>query len=332
VGDELEFRLLNEFQRAFPVEARPYARVAEQLGVTEDWVLARIACLQRDGAIARVGAVFVPGAFGASTLAALEVPPERLDEVAALVSARPEVNHNYERENRINLWFVAMADSAERLRQVLREIELAAMCGPLLDLRMVEEFRIDLGFDLRDADSSRGLERPRAAAEPRVLTDSDRRLLVALQEGLPIVAEPYAALASAAGLAQSDVLERLRDWVQAGVIRRLGVVVRHRELGYRCNAMVVWDVPDAVARPFGLNLAQQPGVTLCYRRVRRGPRWPYNLYCMVHGRSRDAVRAQLQSIHEQTGLGAFPSQVLFSRTRFKQTGARYISGKDFAYG
>jgi len=332
VSAELEFRLLNEFQRGFPLEARPYARIAERLDVTEDWVLAQLAGLLRDGAIARVGAVFAPGAFGASTLAALEVPAERLDEVAALVSARPEVNHNYERENRINLWFVAMTDSAERLRQVLREIELAAMCGPLLDLRMVEEFRIDLGFDLRDGDSSKGLEPPRAAAEPRTLSDSDRRLLVALQEGLPIVAEPYAALASAAGLAQGDVLERLRDWVQADVIRRLGVVVRHRELGYRCNAMVVWDVPDGVVRPLGLNLAQQPGVTLCYRRARGGPRWPYNLYCMIHGRSRDGVRAQPRRIHEHTGLGAFPSQVLFSRTRFKQTGARYVSGKDLAYG
>jgi DNA-binding Lrp family transcriptional regulator len=332
VSADLEFRLLNEFQRDFPLEPRPYARIGEQLGVTEDWVLARLSALQRDGAIGRVGAVFAPGAIGASTLAALEVPPERLDRVAALVSARLEVNHNYERENRINLWFVAMADSSERLRQVLREIEGEAACGPLLDLALVEEFRIDLGFDLRAGASSGGLEPPRVAAEPRVLSDSDRRLLAALQEGLPLVPEPYAALASAAGLTQRDVLERLRDWVRGGLIRRLGVVVRHRELGYRCNAMVVWNVPDGIVRPLGLDLAQQEGVTLCYRRARGGPRWPYNLYCMIHGRSREGVQAQLERIHERTGLGVFPSEVLFSRTRFKQTGARYVSGKHLAYG
>jgi DNA-binding Lrp family transcriptional regulator len=332
VSADLDFRLLNEFQRGFPLAPQPYARIAERLGVTEEVVLARLEALRRDGAIARVGAVFAPGALGASTLAALEVPPERLEEVAALVSARPEINHNYERENRVNLWFVAMADSAERLRQVLREIECEADCGPLLDLTLVEEFRIDLGFDLRDGACAAGLERPRARAEPRALRDSDRRLLIALQEGLPLVPEAYAELGSAAGLDQDEVLERLRDWVQAGLIRRLGVVVRHRELGYRCNAMVVWDVPDGVVRPLGLNLAQQEGVTLCYRRARGGARWPYNLYCMIHGRSREAVHAQLQRIHEGTGLGVFPSQVLFSLTRFKQTGARYVSGKDLAYG
>jgi DNA-binding Lrp family transcriptional regulator len=330
---EREFRLLNDFQRGFPLDPRPYARLGERLGASEEWVLAQLADLQREGAIGRIGAVFAPGALGASTLAALEVPGERLQEVAALVSARPEVNHNYERENRINLWFVATAESPERLRSALCEIEREADCGPLLELKLVEEFRVDLGFDLRDGSVERaGLAPPRAAAERRELSESERRLLGVLQEGMPLVPRPYAEIAAMAGLTEGEALTTIGRWVREGVIRRLGIIVRHRELGFRSNAMVVWDVPDCIVRPLGLNLAQQAGVTLCYRRVRASPRWPYNLYCMIHGRSREAVYERLRDIDDCTGLGAFPRQVLFSRTRFKQTGARYVSPKDPAYG
>jgi DNA-binding Lrp family transcriptional regulator len=306
--------------------------VGARLGVDADRVLEQLARFQHEGAISRVGAVFAPGAIGASTLAALEVPAERLDDVAAMVSAFPEVNHNYEREHRVNLWFVAAAESDARLTRVLTDIEKRAHCGAVLALRLVEEFRIDLGFDMRgDAAARRaaGL-RPSRTAGP--LSQRERRLLAALQGGLPLVSHPYAALGEAAGYSGAEVLEQIRRWVEAGVIRRLGVVVRHRELGYAANAMVVWDVPDDRAHLLGRKLAQQEAVTLCYRRARALPRWPYNLYCMVHGRSRDAVLETIERIGAQAGLLGYPTQVLFSRTRYKQTGARYLGPPEVAHG
>ena len=164
------------------------------------------------------------------------------------------------------------------------------------------------------------------------LTALERRLLIALQDGLPLAPRPFAVLGDAAGISEAEALERIRQWTAAGVIRRLGVIVRHRELGYRANAMVVWDVPDALVRPLGIDLAQQAGVTLCYRRTRAQPRWDYNLYCMIHGKSRAAAMERLDDIEERTGLGVFSRQVLFSLTRFKQTGARYVLAKELAYG
>ena len=139
-------------------------------------------------------------------------------------------------------------------------------------------------------------------------------------------------LGDAAGIAEAEVREQIRKWAAAGLVRRLGVIVRHRELGYRANAMVVWDVPDTLVRPLGINLAQQAGVTLCYRRTRARPRWDYNLYCMIHGKSREVVRTRLDAIGATTGLQVFPSRILFSRTRFKQTGARYVLARELAYG
>ena len=330
--DDLDFRLLNDFQRDWPLVPEPYAAVGAKLGVEAGWVIERLAASQRDGAISRVGAVFAPGAIGASTLAALEVPAERLDDVAAMVSAFPEVNHNYEREHRVNLWFVVAAESDARLTRVLADIEKRAQCGVVLALKLVEEFRIDLGFDMRRDAAARRTAGLRPSRTVGPLSQRERRLLAALQGGLPLVSHPYAALGEAAGYSEAEVLERIRTWVDASVIRRLGVIVRHRELGYAANAMVVWNVPDDRVHQLGCKVAHQEGVTLCYRRARALPRWPYNLYCMVHGRSRDAVVEAIDRIGAQAGLLGYPTQVLFSRTRYKQTGARYLGPPEVAHG
>jgi len=330
--DSLEFRLLNEFQRDWPLVPEPFQAVAERLGIQVSWVLESLAAFQRDGVISRVGAVFAPGSIGASTLAALEVPAERLRAVADIVSGFPEVNHNYEREHRVNLWFVVTAESDEGLAQVLKDIEAEAQCGAVLALPLVEEFRIDLGFDLRGEAAPAAPASPQPAHAPHALTTPERRLLTALQDGLPLAPRPFAVLGEAAGVGEAEALEQIRQWTAAGLIRRLGVIVRHRELGYRANAMVVWDVPDELAHPLGIDLARQEGVTLCYRRARAQPRWTFNLYCMIHGRSREAVLERLDRIDAHTGLPAFPREILFSRTRFKQTGARHLSPKALAYG
>ncbi len=145
---ELERRLLNDFQHDFPLTPTPYADMAKQLGVTEAEVLAALAHLKEAGAVSRVGAVVRPNTVGASTLAAMRVPPDDLERVAALVSSCPEVNHNYEREHALNLWFVAAAPDGTRLQQVLDDI--AGRSGyEVLSFPLIEDYHIDLGFDLR---------------------------------------------------------------------------------------------------------------------------------------------------------------------------------------
>jgi DNA-binding Lrp family transcriptional regulator len=144
----LEQRLLNEFQQGMPLTPNPYADIARQLGVYETTVLETLRRLQTEGVISRVGAVFRPNRVGASTLAAMAVPESELETIAGIVSDFVEVNHNYEREHHYNLWFVAVAADEDRLREVLSEIE--ASCGyPVLDLPLLNEYFIDLGFDLK---------------------------------------------------------------------------------------------------------------------------------------------------------------------------------------
>lgn len=144
----LEQRLLNEFQQGIPLTPQPFADIARQLGVYETTVIETLRRLQTEGVVSRVGPVFRPNRIGASTLAAMAVPPEELETVAAMVNEFPEVNHNYEREHRFNLWFVVVADDEDRLQQVLGEIESRCDC-PVLDLPLLQEYFIDLGFELQ---------------------------------------------------------------------------------------------------------------------------------------------------------------------------------------
>ena len=156
-----------------------------------------------------------------------------------------------------------------------------------------------------------------------VLNEQDCRLIAEIQGGLPLTSRPYAAVGERVGLSEQEVIERISALQDSGVIKRLGVVVRHHELGYTANAMVVWDVPDERLDEIGEKLGAQECVTLCYQRPRRLPDWPYNLFSMIHGKERERVSAYIESLVEEEGLQNIPRKVLFSGRRFKQRGARY---------
>ena len=156
------------------------------------------------------------------------------------------------------------------------------------------------------------------------LTEADQRILALLEDGLPLEPRPWASLGERAGLAESEILERVALLVREGPIKRLGLIVRHRELGYRANAMAVWDVPDGCVAELATLVAAAPFVSLCYRRPRKLPDWPYNLFCMVHGRDRATVLTQISDLQHSAGLAGLDHAVLFSRRRFKQRGARYF--------
>ncbi len=325
--NELEFRLTNEFQRDFPLAPQPFKVLAERLAVDEVTVLRTLRQLTEAGVVSRVGAVFAPRRLVASTLAAMAVAPARLDDVAELVSARAEVNHNYEREHHYNLWFVAMAGDAPGLARLLRDIERETGCA-ILSLPLEEEFYIDLGFELdpqlAGVSKAPCTVRRIDAATQRPLNVAEQALMSELQEGLDLVSRPYAALAARAGVSEVAVMDMLRAWQRENAIKRFGVIVRHHELGYTANAMAVWDVPDEVVHDLGVRLAAEPDVTLCYQRSRHLPEWRYNLYCMIHGRERSDVEARLSRLSEQYALSVYAHAVLFSLRRYKQRGARYV--------
>ncbi len=312
--------LLNRWQHGFPLVPAPFATIATALGSGEGDVIAALRDAQGSGALSRIGGVWAAGAGGAALLCALAVPAQRLAAVAALVDAVPGVNHNYEREHHHNLWFVITGCDSATLRDRLDTLERDTGLRTLR-LPMQRVYRIDLGFDLERVQATPLVAAPTATA-PRV-APLDAPLAALVEDGMPLVGRPYAEWAARLGVPEARVLDTLQRWLAQGTLRRFGVVVRHHELGYDQNAMTVFDVPDDEVDSCGAALARQPGVTLCYRRA-RADGWPFNLYCMVHGRERAAVHQLIDDATRAAGLQRHAREVLFSGQRFKQQGASYF--------
>ena len=295
----LDIHLLNDFQRDFPLCPAPFAELAARLGVAEGTVLRLLEQLRREGKIARVGAVFAPKRIGASTLAAMAVPAEKLASVADAVNRFPEVNHHHLREHRYNLWFVVTAGSEGRLQAALGAIAQAAGTS-LLALPLIREFAPDGQRD--------GLTGG-VFAPPTMLDEIERRLVMALQEGLPLFIRPFAILASRVGCDESEVLERITRWCAQGVIKRFGVVVRQHDP--RSAAMLVHDVADDDLARVGELFAREPGVALCYQRPRRLPDWPYNLFCAIGGEAREEILAKVDELRRRFKLADYAYALLF---------------------
>lgn len=329
--DLVRDRLLDEWQRDFPLTPRPFAVIAAALGIGEAEVVERLQLLKTEGAISRVGGVVRPNTIAASTLAAIAAPDFEVNAVAARLCAEPGVNHIYLRESDWNLWFVVTGPDRRYVDEALRRIAIRTQ-SRVLDLRLEKPYRIDLGFTLKDdapaIDAARHADR--RVAEPFLAKPGDRDLIQALTNGLPLVPEPFAELARGLGRGTADVIERLQVLTDLGVVPRIGVIVRHRAVGWRANAMVVWDVPSGDVDRAGTILSRAPGVNLCYRRRRYGQEWPYNLYCMVHAKARQDALAKIVDAEEMAGLAAHRRQILFSMRCYKQTGAMVALPKEAA--
>lgn len=161
-------------------------------------------------------------------------------------------------------------------------------------------------------------------AAPPTIDATDRAIIVATQQGLPLVPRPYHAIAEQLNLTAEDVMARMRRLLDTGVIRRIGVVPNHYAIGYRANGMTVWDVPDDVVDELGERIGKLDFVTHCYRRPRHLPDWRYNLFAMVHGKSRDDVASQIAQLKEVLGSHVRAHDVLFSTRILKKTGLRLV--------
>jgi DNA-binding Lrp family transcriptional regulator len=291
-------RLVDGLQSGYPVTERPYRAIGELFDESEDSVVSRVRRLLDDGVFRRVGPVLNPPVIGSSALAALAVSEKDFQSVASLVNGYEQVNHNYKREHRWNMWFVVTAATLSERTEILDDID-AATDGDLLRLPMRTEYYIDLEFPVVNDDSiARDSWETPTPVKPTPITDTaddslshlERELILEVQDGFPITATPYRNLADTLDVPVSDVLhgiERLRD---RNCIKRIGCIVNHHAVGFDENCMVVWDVPDDARDERAVAAGREPSVTYCCHRPRRpAAEWPYNLFTMIHGRSRAAV-------------------------------------------
>ncbi|WP_246983730.1 siroheme decarboxylase subunit beta [Halorientalis marina] len=327
--DDVDARLIDGYQSGFPVAERPFRVVADDLGIDETDALDRVERLREAGVFRRFGAVLNPPVIGSSTLAAVEAPADRFDEVAETINDIQQVNHNYRRDHEWNMWFVVTASSREKRDAIIEDIE-AETGLEVLVLPMLTDFYIDLEFPVVNTDrfareSVAGTE----ASATRISEDAaadlsalDRRLLLEIQDGFPLSATPYRDIAAAVDADVDDVLAAIEDLRADGCIKRIGCVVNHVVTGFDANCMVVWDVPDDELDERGEAVGELPYVTLCYHRPRRPERdWPYNLFTMIHGREADAVDEKVDELAAE--YLPVEHERLYSTETLKQTGARY---------
>ena len=327
--DDIDAALIDGFQSGFPVRERPFEAVGDALGVSADEALARVERLRDDGVFRRFGAVLNPPVIGSSTLAAVSVPEDRFDEVAAVINEYRQVNHNYARDHEWNMWFVVTAGSREKRDEILAEIERRSDCSVLV-LPMLTDYYIDLEFPVVNSDrfARESIEGTDASAT-RIsedaaadLSELDRRLLLEIQGGFPLSATPYRDIAAAVDADVEAVLAAIERLRADGCIKRIGCVVNHIATGFDNNCMVVWDVPDDQLDEVGERVGELPYVTLCYHRPRRPDQsWPYNLFTMIHGRDGDAVDGKIDEL--ATAYLPFTHDRLYSTQTLKQTGAQY---------
>ncbi len=311
------FQLLNSWQHGFPLVSRPFRQLGLSVGLSEQAVLDYFQQWQQNGVLSRIGPVLNPSCLS-STLVGMHVPASRLDDVAGRISALPHVNHNYEREHHINLWFVLACAQAQDLQHTLDDIARETSLMPL-SLPMLCGYHIDLGFSL--AHTGKAPSQVSTCGSLPADGSLAHAMLRTVLHGLALVPEPFMTLGEQAGMSEKHVLSQLSSWLDDGLFRRFGVVLRHRSLGYIANAMCVWTLPEHRIDELGRRLAKEPGVTLCYHRRPQPPAWTHNLFCMIHGKDRSQVLAQHARLSHGLGLERFPHDILFSSRCFKQRGA-----------
>ncbi|MFP4057151.1 MAG: AsnC family transcriptional regulator [Candidatus Brocadiia bacterium] len=324
----MDRKLLDRLQAGFPLADRPYAELGAELGLDEAEALARVRRLADAGLIRRIGPVVDPHRLGrVGTLVAAAVPRERLAEVAAPISACQGVSHSYLRRPRrgqcpYNLWFTLSAESPEALQATLQR--LARETG--LDLHSLpsrRKFKLAVRFRFSEAEDPgagpAAHRLPQGDGQECGPDELDRHVLRATQDGLPLEPQPYAPPAEVLGLETATLLARLRAMLSRGVVRRVAASIAHRNAGFRANLMCVWRVEPDQVESFGREAAAWPQVTHCYER-KTAPRWPYNVYAMVHGRDMSEAEAVVDAICRRTGRD--DCVVLESTRELKKTWTR----------
>ncbi|SDD02230.1 Lrp/AsnC family transcriptional regulator [Natrinema hispanicum] len=328
--DDVDAALIDGYQSGFPVEERPFRQLAADLEIDESDAVERVRALKEAGIVRRFGAVLNPPVIGSSTLAAVQAPEDRFNEIATIINDYRQVNHNYARDHEWNMWFVVTAGSQQRRDEILAEIEAETGCE-VLTLPMVTDYYIDLEFPVVNSDrfARESLEDRTDSSATRIseeatgdLSTLEADLLLEIQDGFPLSATPYRDIADTIDYPLEDVLEAVSRLLENGCIKRIGCIINHVVTGFDANCMVVWDVPDENLDEWGERAGGLPYVTLCYHRPRRPDQeWPYNLFTMIHGRDPEAVDTKIDEL--AADYLPVDHERLYSTETLKQTGARY---------
>jgi siroheme decarboxylase len=326
--DDLDKRLLNLMQGQFPIAPRPYQHVAAEAGIPEAEVMARVQYLLDERIIRQVTPIFDTRALGyASMLVAAKVDPEKPWRAANIINEHPGVSHNYLRNHEFNIWFTIATepDSPLGLEGTLEALAELAGAESVRQLPTLKLFKIRMDLEM-EAGTEALAKAAEAAAPaeigPQPYDEFDRDVIRALQGDMPVISEPYAPAAAELGIPQSLLLEHLQGMQERRLLRRVAAILFHRRAGFSANGMGVWNVPDERIMELGMRMASFRGISHCYQRPTYAD-WPYSVFTMAHGRSKEECDAILESIAADTGVE--DRAILYSSTEFKKIRLLYFT-------
>jgi siroheme decarboxylase len=327
--DEHDKRLLNLLQGRFPLAERPYAAVAAEAELEPDEVKRRTQRLLDERIIREITPIFDTRALGySSMLVAAKVDPENPWRAAKIINSHPGVSHNYLRDHDFNMWFTIATEPGSKLGlegtlDVLAELTGAESVRQLPTLRLFK-IRMDLEME-KGTDALATVAEAVDHKEPEAieLSDLDIAVIRATQGPMDPVAEPYAAAATELGMPVAKLLEHLEDMRERRALRRVAAILFHRRAGFSANGMGVWKVPEERILELGPRMASFRGISHCYQRPTYTD-WPYSVFTMAHGRSKDECDAILDSIAADTGIEE--RRTLYSSTEFKKIRMLYFTG------
>ncbi len=328
--DETDKRLMNLLQSSFPLDPEPFALVASEAELELEDVLARTRRLLDQRIIREITPIFDTRALGyESMLVAAKVDSEHPQRAAQIVNSHPGVSHNYLRTHDFNLWFTIATppDSELGLAGTLDVLMRETGAESMRQLPTLTLFKINMNLEMEKG--TEALATAVDAAPPRELEaqpydERDVAVIRALQGPMEPVERPYDAAAAELGIPCEKLLEHLRGMVERKLLRRVAAILFHRRAGFSANGMGVWKVPEGEIMETGRRMASFRGISHCYQRPTYED-WPYSVFTMAHGRSKEECDAILDSIAEECGMGPDDRATLYSSTEYKKIRLHYFT-------
>ncbi|GBF07718.1 AsnC family transcriptional regulator [Deinococcus aerius] len=314
-------QLLNRIQRDIPIVRRPYQVIAEEVGLTEQEALEILREVKAEGVLRQVSAIFDTRTLGyKSSLVAAVYGEDQLDAGAEVVNGHPGVSHNYKRNHSFNLWYTIAVPPESDLEahvQKLHELSGARVTRLMPTLHL---FKIGVEFDMSGKEDWNAKAAPQYTNADRNLgyqvSDLDRAFVLEFQKDLPVTEEPYADACAALGLSIDELAAHAERMKAAGALRRVSAVFRHQKAGFTFNAMGVWAVPQEQVAEVGRRMAEFKAVSHCYLRPTY-PEWPYTIFTMVHGRSKEEAFGKIGAIEREVARG-IDHAILYSTKEYKK--------------
>ena len=328
--DNLDKEILNEIQWTFPLTPKPYSEIAKKFGISDQEMMQRLSVLKNAGIIRQISAIFDTRKLGyKSALVAMAIEPEKLDYVANQVNKHPGVSHNYERNHEYNLWFTLAVPPGSDLKT---EIDKFSKLPGILKTRLlptIKLFKIGVKLEMveeKKSDVKPSEEKKKIVETKFVATEEEKNYIRELQKDLEIVERPFLKSAQKLGITEEQLLEKVKEYENIGVMRRFAAILRHREVGFTANGMIVWKVPDERIEEVGAKLGAFPQISHCYQRPVY-PDWPYSVFSMVHCKSIADAEDMAKQIQKQVNVDDY--KILFSSREFKKTRVEYFVEHEF---